>query len=64
MIRVSGLLRDRIVSGIRNDVLHKELLAEKRLMLEITIDRCRSAEVAEWGMESLMKNKTVDWVKF
>lgn len=46
---VSGLLRDRIVSGIRKDELRKELLAEKRLTLDMTIDKCRSAEVEEWG---------------
>ena len=51
----SGLLRDRIVSGIRSDKVRRSLLAEKNLDLNKTLEKCRAYEVASEGMETLKK---------
>ena len=55
-----GLLRDRIIGGIRSDVVRKCLLAEKDLTIEKTVEICRSYEVADTGMETLRKDRDVD----
>ena len=54
---VDGLLRDRIVNGIKEDELRKKLLSENKLTLESTIEKCRAHEKAVQGMETLRKAK-------
>ena len=54
---IDGLLRDRIVNGIRDDVVRKTLLSEKKLTLEATIEKCRAQEKAIQGMETMRKAK-------
>ena len=50
-----GLLRDRIVGGIENDWIRKQLLAEKELTIDKTMEICKSYEVANEGMNTLKK---------
>ena len=57
---IDGLLRDRIVNGIRDDVVRKTLLSEKKLTLEATIEKCRAQEKAIQGMETMRKAKNQD----
>ena len=59
---LDGLLRDRIVGGIRSDEVRKELLSERNLTLQKTLEKCRSAEIAEVRMESLQKEKVINRV--
>ena len=51
-----GLLRDRIVAGIKNDKIREKLLSEKALTLLKTIDICRLCEKASDGMAALSKS--------
>ena len=55
-----SILRDRIVSGINDDVVRKYLLAEDKLTLDKAIDICRSYEVADQGMETLRTETTIN----
>ena len=48
-----GLLRDRIVGGIKSDTVRKLLLAEKNLTYENAVEKCRSFEIADKGMSSI-----------
>ena len=57
---IDRLLRDRIVNGIRDDVVRKTLLSEKKLTLEATIEKCRAQEKAIQGMETMRKAKNQD----
>lgn len=62
-----GLLRDRIVAGVRSDTVRKKLLSENELTIERTINVCRAAEKANEGMESLKneedKEAKLAWLK-
>ena len=48
-----GILRDCIFAGVRNDLLHKKLLAEQKLILDKAIRICRASENADQGIETL-----------
>ena len=39
------LLCDRIVCGVKNSSLHKQLLEKKGLMLHTCVDMCRASEI-------------------
>ena len=58
-----GLLRDRIVAGVKNDKIREKLLSEKDLTLLKTIDICRSCEKASDGMAELSKSGEDDTSK-
>lgn len=42
-----GLIRDRLIHGIRNDKLRDELLRDADLTLETAENRCRIAEMTD-----------------
>ena len=52
-----GLLRDRIVGGIRDDHMRQKLLSDSKLTLQKAEDICRAGEKAQEGMNTL-KNST------
>ena len=54
-----GLIRDRIVCGIKNDSVRSRLLREKDLTLQKCIDICRAAEASEVQMKELAEEKMV-----
>ena len=43
---ISGMIRDRIVGGVRDDELRRRLLAEKELTEQKATEMCRSQEKA------------------
>ena len=52
-----GLIRDRVVCGIRNQALKERLLRECDLTLKKAVDICRAAEVSREQVKSLTENK-------
>ena len=48
-----GLIRDRIVCGIRNQTIKERLLRESELTLQKTLDICRASEVSPKQVKSL-----------
>ena len=50
---LSEMLRDRLVCGITNSVVQKQLLAEKDLTLEKVISLAQSVEIAKNGSKDL-----------
>ncbi|XP_055839176.1 uncharacterized protein LOC129907130 [Episyrphus balteatus] len=60
-----SLLRDKIVTGIRNDSLREKLLAEDDIKLDQAIKVCRASEIASQQLRDLHKPETaaVDAIK-
>ena len=60
-----GLIRDRIVCGIRNEALREHLLRIADLSLEKAIDSCRASEQSKQQLKSFAdaKSANVDYVK-
>lgn len=54
-----GLIRDRIVCGIRSDSVRARLLRETDLTLQKCVDICRAAEASEAQLKELSDEKTV-----
>ena len=52
-----SLLRDRIVLGIREDQVRKELLQKRKLSLDEAVDHCRSCEASSRAMRSITEKK-------
>ena len=48
-----GLIRDRVICGIRNQALKERLLREASLTLKSAVDICRAAEVSREQVKSL-----------
>ena len=48
-----SLIRDRIVCGIKDNALRKRLLQERHLPLNVCIDKCRAAAVADQRMRDM-----------
>ena len=48
-----GLIRDRIVCGMRNQTIKERLLRESELTLQKTLDICRASEVSRKQVKSL-----------
>ena len=55
-----GLIRDRIVCGIRNQTLKERLLREADLTLKKAVDICRAAEISREQVKSLTDSKPAD----
>jgi hypothetical protein len=53
-----SLLRDRIVTGIRKDVLQRRLLQERKLDLKRCIDMCTAAEATETHVKEIGRTST------
>ncbi|XP_021347384.1 uncharacterized protein K02A2.6-like [Mizuhopecten yessoensis] len=62
-----GILRDKIVEGIRNDGLRARLLREGDLSLQKCIDLCKAASMTEKHMKTLAltenKEQDVDYIR-
>ena len=52
-----SLLRDRIVLGVKEDQLRKELLQKRKLSLGEAVDHCRSYEASAQAMQSIVDEK-------
>ena len=52
-----SLLRDRIVLGVRDDQLRKEMLQRRKLSLQEAIDHCKAYESSEQAMQSIVDEK-------
>ena len=52
-----GLLRDRIVGGIRDTALRQKLLSEEKLTLKKTEETCRAREKAKMGAKMFNEEK-------
>ena len=52
-----SLLRDRIVLGVKEDQLRKELLLKRKLSLGEAIDHCRSYEASAQAMKGIVERK-------
>ena len=55
-----GLLRDRIVGGIRDTALRQKLLSENQLTLKKTEDMCRAKEKAKKGAKMFNERDEVE----
>ena len=55
-----GLIRDRIVCGIRNQTLKKRLFREADLTLKKAVDICSAAEISREQVKSLTDSKPAD----
>ena len=51
-----GLVRDRVVAGVRDDSTRRSLLGTRELSLQSAEDVCRSEEKASEGLEELKRN--------
>ena len=58
----SELLRDRIVCGIRDSCLRKQLLQKKTLTLASCINLCRASKVAAQQIKSISKEQEIHGV--
>lgn len=60
----NGLIRDRIVGGIRENKLRKKLLAELNLTIQKTEDICHAHEKATEGVESMKTKESTEQVDY
>lgn len=58
-----GLIRDRIVCGIKNDSVRARLLRELHLSLEKCVDICRAAEISATQLKELTEEKLIHTIK-
>ncbi|XP_072401082.1 uncharacterized protein [Diabrotica undecimpunctata] len=59
-----SLIRDRLVSGIRDQALQKRLLRIPNLTATEAENQCRIAEVSTFQVKSLRKNAEVDKIRY
>ena len=57
------MVRDRIVSGIRDDNLRRRLLREPKLTLKSAVDMCRASEISERQSKDFVEGKSIQAVK-
>ena len=55
-----GLIRDRIVQGIRDSSVRQKLLSEEKLALKKAEEICRAREKANQGLKQLKRNTAVE----